>query len=66
MIALSSVILSAAKDLTPIASGDEVLRFAQDDSLPEPNRVIARSAIGTFVFPVATSSAMTAPVPGPS
>jgi hypothetical protein len=26
------VILSAAKDLMPIASGDEVLRFAQDDN----------------------------------
>jgi hypothetical protein len=25
------VILSAAKDLMPLASGDEVLRFAQDD-----------------------------------
>jgi hypothetical protein len=25
------VILSEAKDLMPIASGDEVLRFAQDD-----------------------------------
>jgi hypothetical protein len=27
-----SVILSAAKDLMPMASGDEVLRFAQDDN----------------------------------
>jgi hypothetical protein len=27
-----SVILSAAKDLMPVASGDEVLRFAQDDT----------------------------------
>jgi hypothetical protein len=27
----NSVILSAAKDLMPVASGDEVLRFAQDD-----------------------------------
>jgi hypothetical protein len=26
------VILSEAKDLMPMASGDEVLRFAQDDS----------------------------------
>jgi hypothetical protein len=26
-----SVILSEAKDLMPVASGDEVLRFAQDD-----------------------------------
>ncbi len=26
-----SVILSAAKDLMPVASGDEVLRCAQDD-----------------------------------
>jgi hypothetical protein len=25
------VILSEAKDLMPVASGDEVLRFAQDD-----------------------------------
>jgi hypothetical protein len=25
------VILSVAKDLMPVASGDEVLRFAQDD-----------------------------------
>jgi hypothetical protein len=28
-----AVILSEAKDLMPIASGDEVLRFAQDDGL---------------------------------
>ena len=27
----NSVILSAAKDLMPVASGDEVLRCAQDD-----------------------------------
>ena len=27
-----SVILSEAKDLMPVASGDEVLRFAQDDN----------------------------------
>jgi len=27
-----SVILSEAKDLMPVASGDEVLRCAQDDS----------------------------------
>jgi hypothetical protein len=27
------VILSAAKDLMPVASGDEVLRCAQDDGL---------------------------------
>jgi len=26
-----AVILSEAKDLVPIASGDEVLRYAQDD-----------------------------------
>jgi hypothetical protein len=26
-----SVILSEAKDLMPLASGDEILRFAQDD-----------------------------------
>jgi hypothetical protein len=26
-----SVILSEAKDLMPAASGDEILRFAQDD-----------------------------------
>jgi hypothetical protein len=29
-----SVILSEAKDLMPVASGDEVLRFAQDDKKP--------------------------------
>jgi hypothetical protein len=29
---MSLVILSAAKDLMPIASGDEVLRRAQDDT----------------------------------
>jgi hypothetical protein len=34
----TAVILSAAKDLMPVASGDEVLRFAQDDS-----NVVARS-----------------------
>ena len=28
---VSTVILSAAKDLVPVASGDEVLRYAQDD-----------------------------------
>jgi hypothetical protein len=27
----TAVILSEAKDLMPMASGDEVLRFAQDD-----------------------------------
>jgi hypothetical protein len=27
----NAVILSAAKDLMPVASGDEVLRCAQDD-----------------------------------
>src|SRR5205814_8160266 len=27
----ANVILSTAKDLMPVASGDEVLRFAQDD-----------------------------------
>jgi hypothetical protein len=27
-----SVILSEAKDLMPVASGDEILRFAQDDN----------------------------------
>jgi hypothetical protein len=29
---VASVILSEAKDLMPVAIGDEVLRFAQDDS----------------------------------
>jgi hypothetical protein len=29
---LFRVILSAAKDLMPVASGDEILRCAQDDS----------------------------------
>ena len=28
---IPSVILSEAKDLMPVASGDEVLRYAQDD-----------------------------------
>jgi hypothetical protein len=28
-----AVILSEAKDLMPVANGDEVLRFAQDDRL---------------------------------
>src|ERR1700733_2343308 len=32
----SSVILSAAKDLMPVASGDEVLRCAQDDRFKDP------------------------------
>jgi hypothetical protein len=27
----TAVILSEAKDLMPVASGDEVLRYAQDD-----------------------------------
>ena len=27
----NAVILSVAKDLVPVASGDEVLRYAQDD-----------------------------------
>ena len=29
----NAVILSEAKDLMPVASGDEVLRFAQDDMM---------------------------------
>jgi hypothetical protein len=29
---LFPVILSVAKDLMPVASGDEILRYAQDDS----------------------------------
>jgi hypothetical protein len=32
-----NVILSAAKDLMPVASGDEVLRCAQDDRVCEGN-----------------------------
>jgi hypothetical protein len=32
---LLSVILSAAKDLMPVASGDEILRCAQDDKQRE-------------------------------
>jgi len=31
LISSFSVILSEAKDLMPVAGGDEVLRFAQDD-----------------------------------
>jgi hypothetical protein len=31
-----SVILSEAKDLMPVARGDEVLRFAQDDKRRPP------------------------------
>jgi hypothetical protein len=34
MLIRPSVILSEAKDLMPLASGDEVLRFAQDDKNP--------------------------------
>ena len=30
---MNAVILSAAKDLMPVASGDEVLRYAQDDKV---------------------------------
>ena len=37
-----SVILSEAKDLMPVASGDEVLRFAQDD------RGLAMTVFGVF------------------
>jgi hypothetical protein len=36
----TSVILSEAKDLMPVATVDEILRFAQDD----------RSQRGTFVI----------------
>jgi hypothetical protein len=32
-----SVILSAAKELMPIASGNEVRRFAQDDKEEKPS-----------------------------
>jgi len=32
MTAFPFVILSAEKDLMPVASSDEVLRYAQDDS----------------------------------
>jgi hypothetical protein len=31
MSTLFPVILSVAKDLMPVASGDEILRYAQDD-----------------------------------
>jgi hypothetical protein len=31
----NAVILSVAKDLMPVASGDEVLRYAQDDTMLE-------------------------------
>jgi hypothetical protein len=38
----ADVILSAAKDLMPVASGDEVLRYAQDDrKLNEHHTVLA-------------------------
>jgi hypothetical protein len=33
MVMTIAVILSAAKDLMPVASGDEILRCAQDDKL---------------------------------
>src|SRR5207244_5485135 len=43
------VILSAAKDLKPVASGDEVLRYAQDDgSYSHLPIALARSASGIF------------------
>src|SRR5882757_7632132 len=37
-----TVILSAAKDLMPVASGDEILRCAQDDSVGRSIRVTRR------------------------
>ena len=43
--AAPSVILSAAKDLLPVASGDEVPRYAQDDVNQTGNRLSQCSAI---------------------
>jgi 8-oxo-dGTP pyrophosphatase MutT (NUDIX family) len=37
--AFFSVILSDAKNLVPVASGDEVLRFAQDDRMQYPTSI---------------------------
>jgi hypothetical protein len=39
-----SVILSEAKDLMPVASGDEILRFAQDDNGKHPRPATRVSA----------------------
>jgi hypothetical protein len=42
---LFPVILSAAKDLMPVASGDEILRCAQDDSGAAPRPATSVSGI---------------------
>src|SRR5712672_13996 len=41
----SAVILSAAKDLMPVASGDEVLRYAQDDRYERAGRPAVRRVL---------------------
>jgi hypothetical protein len=49
------VILSEAKDLMPTASGDEVLRFAQDDRLAER---LSQSAARRFSKKLVCSTAL--------
>jgi hypothetical protein len=39
---LPSIILSAAKDLTPVTSGDEILRCAQDDKRKSSSSNLSR------------------------
>jgi hypothetical protein len=52
---LFSVILSEAKDLMPVASGDEILRFAQDDSdVAHPRPVTSVSATKVSLWLPAT------------
>ncbi len=54
----TSVILSAAKDLMPVASGDEILRCAQDDNQGPSNPFFFRS--GRFFGSASASSSSSA------
>jgi hypothetical protein len=46
-----AVILSEAKDLMPVASGNEILRFAQDDNYRHPQPATNVSATNVFGRP---------------
>jgi hypothetical protein len=49
-----SVILSETKDLMPVASGDEILRFAQDDNGKHPQPATSVSATKVSLWLPAT------------
>jgi hypothetical protein len=62
-----SVILSEAKDLMPVASGDEILRFAQDDNgnPPRPATRVSATKVSLWlpVTPIGVSLAEIAEIP---